>query len=111
MEIRELQNLLNNRDFNPYIDISNSDRVLIHLIEEIGELVKIHRKGIHNNENIKNMSFELGDVLILLVFYASSKNFDLEQSLINKLRYNIQTKRFIPTEKEMVKLFEEKSDL
>lgn len=101
ISIGELQALLINRDFNPYIDIDKPDKVLLHLIEELGELIKAYRKnGIMSNI----FNDELGDCQILLCFFASSTYTDLEYCTLKKLRDNINTKRFLPSEKKLKEL-------
>jgi len=116
MRIREIQNLLTNKGFNPYIDITNPDRVLIHLLEESGEITKVHRKLIFNNEHSKiiEMKKEIGDLFILLCFYASSVHVDLQSAIFDKITENIQKGKFglkeykKETLENLDKLFEER---
>jgi NTP pyrophosphatase (non-canonical NTP hydrolase) len=89
MDIRKFQNALADKKLNPYIDISNPDKVLIHFIEEVGEFAKAYRR-----DNIENMSEELGDIMILLAFLAESVDVDLQQAVLDKLRANIENKKF-----------------
>lgn len=99
--IRGLQLLLVKKEFNPYIDIDNSDKVLLHLVEEIGELIKSYRKnGIYS----ESFNEELGDCMILLCFFASSTHTDLEGVTLNKLRKNINLGKFKPSEKILKEL-------
>ncbi len=91
ISIRTLQKLLTNKSFNPYIDIKNQDKVILHLAEEIGEFISVYRKGL-----IVEMKHELGDIQILLAFVCSSLGYDLEDCLMNKLKWNINTGRFRP---------------
>ena len=111
ISILELQNLLTIKEFNPYIDIYNSDKVLLHLIEEIGELVRSYRKnGIYSKE----FNNELGDCQILLCFFASSTHTNLEGVTLEKLRFNCETKRFKPSKDkllELEKLFNDKKEV
>jgi NTP pyrophosphatase (non-canonical NTP hydrolase) len=85
--ISQLQKLLIN-GFNPYIDIKDSNKVLLHLVEEVGELVKAARK---QEDNIKD---EVGDVFILLSFYCSSIGIDLSSAVLNKIKKNIKEGKF-----------------
>jgi NTP pyrophosphatase (non-canonical NTP hydrolase) len=62
ISIGELQNLLSNKEFNPYINIDNPDKVLLHLLEELGEAIHSYRKY------EQNLHYELGDIMILLCF-------------------------------------------
>jgi NTP pyrophosphatase (non-canonical NTP hydrolase) len=89
MDIRKFQDALADRKLNPYIDISNPDKVLIHFIEEVGEFAKAYRR-----DNLEEMSEELGDILILLAFLAESVDVDLQQAVLDKLRANIENKKF-----------------
>jgi NTP pyrophosphatase (non-canonical NTP hydrolase) len=99
LTIEELQNLLKNKDFNPYISIDNPELVLLHLIEEIGELARALRK-----KDLRNKEEELGDCMILLCFFAESIGESLEYCTLEKIRKNIITKRFIPSEKKFLEL-------
>ena len=99
ISIDELQNLLAKKEFNPYISIDNPDKVLLHLIEELGELARGLRK-----KDLTNAEEELGDVQILLCFFAESIGESLESCTLDKLRKNLRTKRFIPTGKALEKL-------
>jgi NTP pyrophosphatase (non-canonical NTP hydrolase) len=98
---------------NPYIDIKNPDKVLLHLVEEVGEVARTHRhlqkdniEGFQQmlvsgqnpyidiwNERTK-LEMEIGDVAILLSFYASSMNVNLAEAIHQKILMNIQTGRF-----------------
>lgn len=89
--IEELQNLLSKKEFNPYISISNPNKVLLHLIEEIGELARALRK-----HDLTNSNEELGDCMILLCFFAESIGESLECATLEKIRKNIKTGRFQP---------------
>jgi NTP pyrophosphatase (non-canonical NTP hydrolase) len=89
MDIRRFQDALADKKLNPYIDISNPDKVLIHFVEEVGEFAKAYRR-----DNIENMSEELGDIMILLAFLAESVDVDLQQAVLDKLRANIENKKF-----------------
>lgn len=101
VSLEELQNLLAKKEFNPYIDIDNSDKVLIHLFEELGELAKAYRKfGIYSNE----FNEELGDCQILLLFFALSTYTNLENVTLNKIRKNITTRRFKPSQEELKRI-------
>lgn len=97
--LREIQNLLMNKEFNPYIDIEDTDKVLIHLVEEIGELARSHRKRI-----ISEVLKEIGDCQILLLFYAESVGLDLETATLQKIKDNIQKGKFIPTKECLDKI-------
>ena len=91
----ELQNLLCKKEFNPYINIENQDKVLLHLVEEIGELVKSYRKnGIYSQQ----FNEELGDCQILLLFFAISTHTNLQGVTIDKIRDNISKGKFQPNE-------------
>lgn len=93
ISIRELQSILVRKEFNPYLNLKNTDRVLIHLCEEIGELAKAYRKyGLYSDE----FNDELGDCQILLLFFASSTNTDLESVTLIKIRKNIKEGKFKP---------------
>lgn len=101
ISLEELQNLLSNKNFNPYIDVSNIDKVLLHLIEEIGELVKVYRKeGIYSDK----FNMELGDCQILLLFFAISTHINLEAITLDKIRMNIADKKFQPTKEKLQEL-------
>lgn len=89
MNLRTLQTMLVLGN-NPYIDIDNTDRVFIHLTEELGECAREHRKG-------KFVSNEIADILILLCFYASSMGVDLERATQNKIYENIRDGKFKPS--------------
>lgn len=98
MNIRKLQDALSDKELNPYIDISNPDKVLIHFVEEVGEFVKEYRKcnfseGFTSGAS-KKFSEELGDIMILLAFLAESVDVDLQQAVLDKLRANIENKKF-----------------
>lgn len=61
--------------------------ILIHLIEEFGELARQH-----NNKNIRaiaedkiNLEEELADVMILLMKLGTIKDINLEKAVINKI--------------------------
>lgn len=97
--LRKLQNLLTNKAFNPYINIDNPDKVLLHLIEEIGEVVSAYRK------NYSNLKKELGDVVILLCFFAESVKIDLEHETLTKISENIDKGKFKPNKKNRLKFF------
>lgn len=98
ISLGELQNLLCKKEFNPYIHIDNSDKVLIHLFEELGELVRAYRKyGINSIQ----FNEELGDCQILLLFFAISTYTDLENVTLDKIRKNINSERFKPTKEEL----------
>jgi NTP pyrophosphatase (non-canonical NTP hydrolase) len=99
MDIRKFQDALADKKLNPYIDISNPDKVLIHFVEEVGEFVKAYRKsgfseGFCEPERAKKFSEELGDIMILLAFLAESVDVDLQQAVLDKLRANIENKKF-----------------
>lgn len=101
ISIEELQKLLAHKEFNPYLNVDNQDKVLLHLIEEIGELVRVYRKhGIYSDE----FNDELGDCQILLLFFSISTHTSLEGVTLNKIRKNINTKRFIPTKEKLKEL-------
>lgn len=97
--LRELQDILMNKEFNPYIDIGNSDKVLIHLVEEIGELAKAHRKA-----NIFNTRKELADCQILLLFYAESMKIGLEHVTCLKILDNVKTGKFNPSNQKLLEI-------
>jgi len=98
MDIRKFQDALADKKLNPYIDISNSDKVLIHFVEEVGEFVKEYRRSGFSegftSEASKKFSEELGDIMILLAFLAESVDVDLQQAVLDKLRANIENKKF-----------------
>lgn len=94
MNLRDIQKLLVNKAFNPYIDIYNSGKVLIHLVEEIGEVCKAYREPF-NDALLKR---ELGDCVIMLLFLASSLGFDLEECTLEKIKENIDKGKFKPKE-------------
>lgn len=96
ISLREIQKLLVHKAFNPYIDIKNSDKVLIHLVEEIGEICKAHRLI---NLDKKKLKEELGDTVILLCFYAESVKIDLEHETLMKIKDNIEKGKFEPNKK------------
>jgi len=76
--------------FNPYIDISDSNKVLLHFIEEVGELVKAARyPGLKGN-----IANEVVDVVILLSFYCSSIGMDLSEAVSDKIKKNIECGKF-----------------
>ena len=85
------QNLLA-QGHNPYIDVTKCDKVLLHLVEEIGELVQA------NNKRSVTIPKEAGDVLILLMFYCISKDINLEDVFVDKINENIMEGKFIPKE-------------
>ena len=87
LTLSQLQKLLI-KGFNPYIDIKDSNKVLLHLVEEVGELVKAARK---QTDNIKD---EVGDVVILLSFYCSSAGIDLSDAVSSKIKKNIECGKF-----------------
>lgn len=96
--LRKIQNILTRGD-NPYIDISNRDKVLLHYVEEIGELVKEVRKYIITPEYKRDFGKiikELGDNQILLCFVASALKTDLETATKIKIRENIREGKFTP---------------
>jgi NTP pyrophosphatase (non-canonical NTP hydrolase) len=102
MDIRKFQDALADKKLNPYIDISNPDKVLIHFVEEVGEFAKAYRRGgfsegLRGSEATEakvQMSEELGDIMILLAFLAESVDVDLQQAVLDKLRANIENKKF-----------------
>jgi NTP pyrophosphatase (non-canonical NTP hydrolase) len=96
MNLREIQNLLTNRAFNPYINIVNSQAVLLHLTEEVGEAIKAYRKN--EREKLKT---EIGDIQILLCFFASSVKVDLEHETLLKINDNINKGKFLPNKDEL----------
>lgn len=101
ISIRELQNLLTNKAFNPYLDLNNPDKVLIHLTEELGEVCKAYRKyGISSKE----FDNELGDVQILLAFFASATNTDLQNVTLLKIMENITLGKFQPSQEKLKEL-------
>lgn len=101
ISIRELQNLLVNKEFNPYIDIDNTDKVLLHLVEEIGELLRTYRKA---GRLCTDFEDELGDCMILLLFVANSTKTDLQNVTIEKIRKNIKRNKFKPTKEKLESL-------
>ena len=93
MDLKKLQELLNNKAFNPYINVSDSKKVFIHLIEEVGELARAFRNG-----QRLEMRRELGDVQILLLFFAESIGLELNKETLYKIRENILNGKFRPKE-------------
>jgi len=96
ISLREIQELLTNKAFNPYIFIDNPNSVFLHLLEEIGELTKEHNNMINKGDNFNKLKKELGDVIILLCFYAESMNIDLEHETLMKIKENILKGKFKP---------------
>ena len=89
LTLSELQKLLIS-GFNPYIDIKDSNKVLLHFIEEVGELVKAARyPGLKGK-----IADEVGDVVILLSFYCSSIGIDLSDAVSSKIKKNIECGKF-----------------
>ena len=59
------------------LDKSSSDKQLIKLVEEIGELGTAHNKG-WRNEQIDS----LGDMFVVMVIYAMQNNINLEDCIV-----------------------------
>lgn len=95
MRIRHLQKILTTGD-NPYINIGNLESVLLHYVEEVGELVKAVRKVKTYEELYEKCSQEIGDQLILLCFVSSALSIDLESATLNKIKKNIKEGKFKP---------------
>jgi len=91
--LRRIQKVLSDGQ-NPYIDISNLMSVLLHYVEETGELIKTIRK---NGVNCPLVAKELGDCQILLCFVASSISIDLQEATLNKIQENIREGKFKPS--------------
>jgi NTP pyrophosphatase (non-canonical NTP hydrolase) len=89
MNIKELQQTLTKGE-NPYIDIDNPQAVLLHYVEEVGELIRSLRK----NKPIEEVKKELGDNMIMLLFVAASLKLDLEECTQLKIQDNINKGKF-----------------
>ena len=55
---------------------SNSDKQLLKLVEEVGEVAEAYNKG-YTDE----LKIELGDVLVTLIIFAQQQGFDLHECL------------------------------
>lgn len=55
---------------------SNSDKQLLKLVEEVGEMAEAYNKG-YTDE----LKLELGDVLVTLIIFAQQQGFDLNECL------------------------------
>jgi len=91
MDLKELQRCLGSGQ-NPYIDIQDPKTVLLHYVEEVGELIHKLRKDRPITE-IKN---ELGDNMILLCFVAEALQLDLDECTRKKIAENIAKGKFKP---------------
>lgn len=88
VDLRRIQRVLIDGN-NPYIDINNIERVLIHLCEETGEICKAYRK-----RDREGLAKEMGDLIILACFFAESVGLDLEECTIDKIKENIKDGKF-----------------
>lgn len=91
MDLKELQRCLGSGQ-NPYIDVIQYNKVLLHYVEEVGELIKALRKR-QPKEEIER---ELGDNMILLCFVAESLQLDLDECTRRKIAENIEKGKFKP---------------
>ena len=91
MDLKELQRVLGSGQ-NPYIDIKDPKSVLLHYVEEVGELIKALRK----NKPIEEIEKELGDNMILLLFVAESLKLDLDHCTRVKIADNVAKGKFKP---------------
>lgn len=102
MHIDKLQQNLENGK-NPYIDVTNQKDLVLHLVEETGELVKAfrHFRGVvvepYFSQALGKVAEELGDVLILLCFTASGFGISLEDATLQKIKKNIREGKFKPS--------------
>lgn len=58
---------------NRGLDKTNSDKQLIKLVEEVGELFEAHNKGYHDNQ-----IDSIGDIFVVLTIYALQNNLHLD---------------------------------
>lgn len=109
ISLREIQQLLVNKSFNPYIKIDKPKDVLLHLVEEIGEVVKAFNKEFNEDYTkyykpdlaFEKLKKELGDVVILLCFFSESVRIDLEKETLLKIAENIRKRKFQPDKKKL----------
>jgi NTP pyrophosphatase (non-canonical NTP hydrolase) len=74
---------------HPYVPLSEPDKVLLHLVEEVGELARENRRVGSSFEGGKdNLANELADVVIMSALYAISIGVDLEDAVVRKLEQN-----------------------
>jgi NTP pyrophosphatase (non-canonical NTP hydrolase) len=87
--ILELQNLLVKKEFLPNFDFSKEGRteVLLHLLEEIGELIKVYRREGITTEKFND---EIGDCQLLLLYFSIVSSTNLEFVTLNKLKKNMK---------------------
>lgn len=90
MEIKTLQNIIKDRDFNP----NDKSGYFLKLIEEVGELAKAIRKNQKmESKTIKDtVDEELYDVLYYVLALANVYDVDMENSIELKEKINLERK-------------------
>lgn len=66
----------------------NADRLMLHLMEEVGELtLQINNEKLKREKlDVKNIGEEISDCMVLLIALADYYNLDLEDSINQKIK-------------------------